>query len=262
MVFFKLFFKFQNLDKETEAAAFDWMVKNDFVYWIASAKGRWDVNLTIFAHDINHFEEIMAPFYTKFGPHIQEQEFNTTLEIGINSKDWLLGKKACKTTRFGKPIKDRKLDAADVEILKLLANNARMSAMELSRKTGLTQRQVLYRIKELERERIIMGYTTSLNLEVIGMQFFKSIIHFNYMNEKLKNKIFEFYNQEAEVGFFVFCVGSWPTEVELIVKDNTEYYEVMDKMRASFPEMRGYETIIFPKEYKFDWMPLCYKAGQ
>jgi hypothetical protein len=82
------------------------------------------------------------------------------------------------------------------------------------------------------------------------------------MNEKLKNKIFEFYNQEAEVGFFVFCVGSWPTEVELIVKDNTEYYEVMDKMRASFPEMRGYETIIFPKEYKFDWMPLCYKAGQ
>jgi DNA-binding Lrp family transcriptional regulator len=85
-----------------------------------------------------------------------------------------LREKSLQNNPLRKPIKDRKLDAADVEILKLLANNARMSAMELSRKTGLTQRQVLYRIKELERERIIMGYTTSLNLEVIGMQFFKA----------------------------------------------------------------------------------------
>mgnify|MGYP006992576273 CR=1 FL=1 len=42
--------------------------------------------------------------------------------------------------------------------------------------------------------------------------------------------------------------------------DNKQFYEVLDKFKASFPEVRGYEIIMFPREYKFDWMPICYKA--
>ena len=87
---YKLFFKFQNLSKEREKEVFDWLVNNKYIYWVASAKGKWDVNITIFAEDINHFDEIMSEFHTKYGTYIQEQEFNTTLTAGILIKDWLL----------------------------------------------------------------------------------------------------------------------------------------------------------------------------
>ena len=259
---YKLFYKFQNLTKEKEKEIFDWFVKNDFVYWIASAKGKWDVNLTIFAEDINHFDEIISEFISRYGEYVSEQEFNTTLFAGILSKDWLLPEKKLRSrvALVGGRVENIPVDKTDVEILRILANNGRMPATEIARRLKLTQKIVLYRMKQLEEKKIILGYTTSLDLEKLSMQFFKAFVYFNTMSKQLKAKLLEYMKGNKHVGFFVFCVGSWPYEVELIVKDNTEFYAVMDDFREHFPEMKGYETLIFPKEYKFDWMPLCYEA--
>ena len=259
---YKMFFKFQNITKEKEQEAINWLINNDYIYWIATAKGRWDLNITIFARNINHFEEIMTEFISKYGEFILEQEFNTTLEVGIMSKDWLLPeiKLLSKIVYVGGEISDLKIDKTDVEILKVLANNARISAIDLAEKIGTTQKVVLYRIKQLEEKQIILGYTTSLNLEKLSVQFFKATINFNIMTKAIKKRVVEYCRNSSNIGFLIFCVGSWPLELELIVKDNKEFYEIMDKFREAFPEMKGYDTIIFPKEYKFDWMPLCYKA--
>ena len=261
---YKLFFKFQNLSKEKEKEIFGWFVDNKYVYWVASAKGKWDVNLTIFAEDINHFDEIMSEFHTRYGEYIQEQEFNTTLVAGILTKDWLVPEKQMrsKVAQVGGRVENIVLDKTDVEILRVLANNGRMSVAEIARKLNSTQKIVLYKMKELEKKKIILGYTTSLNLEMIGMQFFKALVFFNTMTRELKHKLIEYMRTNPHVGFFVFCVGSWPFEMELIVKDNKEFYQVMDDFRECFPEMKSYETLIFPKEFKFDWMPLCYEAKE
>jgi len=259
---YKMFFKFQNMTKEKEQEAINWLVNNDYIYWVASAKGRWDLNITIFARNINHFEEIMSQFIAEFGEYILEQEFNTTLEVGIMSKDWLLPeiKLLSKIVYVGGEISDSKIDKTDVEILRILANNVRISAIDLAEKIGTTQKVVLYRIKQLEEKQIILGYTTSLNLEKLSVQFFKATVNFNIMAKSIKKRVIEYCRSSPNIGFLIFCVGSWPLELESIVKDNKEFYEVMDKFREAFPEMKGYDTIIFPKEYKFDWMPLCYKA--
>lgn len=260
---YKMFFKFQNMTKEKEQEVINWLVENDFIYWVATAKGRWDLNITIFARNINHFEEIMADFIAEFGEHILEQEFNTTLEVGIMSKDWILTEqKGSKIVHVGGEIADSNIDKIDVEILRTLANNARISAIDLAEKIGTTQKVVLYRMKKLEEKEIILGYTTSLNLEKLGMQFFKATVNFNVMGKSIKKKVVEYCRSNPNIGFFIFCVGSWPLELELIVKDNKQFYEVMDRFREAFPEMKGYDTIIFPKEYKFDWMPLCYKPSK
>jgi DNA-binding Lrp family transcriptional regulator len=260
---YKLYYRFQNLSKELEQEIVKHFIDHDHVYWVASCQGNWDLTLTIFAENIQHFDKLLSEFYSRYGEYILDQEFNTTLSIGVCGKDWLVPEG--REQKFT-PIADQQLslsiDKKDVELLRILANNARLSAMELSRKTGLTQRQVLYRMKELEEKKIIMKYTTSLNLEVLGKQFFKTNLNFSHMDEKTKKKLIEFYKSEPSVGFFVFCVGSWPTEIELICEDNTEYFAVIDRLRETFPELKSYETIIFPREYKFEWMPRCYKAGQ
>jgi len=260
---YKLFYKFQNLTKEKEKEIIAWFVNNTFVYWVSNAKGKWDMNLTIFSEDINHFDEIISEFISKYGEFVLEQEFNTTLYAGILSKVWLLPEKKLRSriALVGGRVENIPVDKTDVEILRILANNGRMPATEIARRLALTQKIVLYRMKQLEEKKIILGYTTSLDLEKIGMQFFKAIVYFNTISKQLKTKLLEYMKENKHIGFFVFCVGSWPYEVELIVKDNTQFYEVMDNFREQFPEIKGYETLIFPKEYKFDWMPLCYEAA-
>lgn len=261
---YKMYFKFQNISKEKEQEAIKWLVNNKYIYWIASAKGKWDLNITIFAKNINHFDEIISEFISTYGQYILEQEFNTTLKVGIMSKDWIMPeqKKYSKIVHFGTEVYNTKIDQTDVEILRILANNARMSAIDIAKKIKSTQKIVIYRIKQLEQKRIILGYTTSLNLEALDMQFFKATISFNVLQDKTKMKIVEHCRKDPNIGFLIFCVGTWPLELELVVKNNTQFYEVMDKFREAIPEIKGYDTIIFPKEYKFDWMPLCYESNQ
>ena len=261
---YKFFFKFQNMSKAVEKQMIDYLTSNKYVYWIATCQGKWDLNITLFARDVTHLDEITSAFFSKYGVHILEQEFNTTLSVGIMSKDWIFDKKPAysKAVFVGGKVEDSKIDRIDIEILRIMANNARMSALDISRKIHLTQRTVIYRIKELERKKIILGYSVSLNLEMLDQQFFKSIINFNTMQPQTKSKIVEYCRTIPQLGFFIFCMGSWSLELEIIVKDNNEYFSVMERFRENFPEMKGFETMILKNEHKFDWMPLCYEAGK
>lgn len=258
---YKLFLKFQNTSAEKDAQIFLWLTDNDFIYWVASCKGRWDVNLTVFARTINHFEEIMSDFFTKYGEFISEQEFNTTLEVGIMSKDWLLPEKKLlsATVIFGGDNKDVLLTKFELELLKYVANNGRKHIAEIASHLKSSQRIVQYHLNNLEKRGVILGYTTSLNLEILNKQFFKAIVYFKSFNQNIKKKVAEYCKTSPNIGFYIFCIGSWPVELEIIVNDNKEFYQVMDSFRTQFPEMKNYEFIIFPKEYKFGWVPECYK---
>ena len=60
------------------------------------------------------------------------------------------------------------MDKIDENILKNLLVDARLSARQLSLKLGLSTVTVLSRIKKLEKEKIIKGYTSILNHEKLG----------------------------------------------------------------------------------------------
>ncbi len=259
---YKLYFKFQNMTPEKFKEILQWLINNNFVYWVASCKGRWDLNITVFARTINHFDETISPFYEKYGEYILDQEFNTTLQVGIMSKDWLLSEKkaASKVTFFGGEYEDIGIDKTEIELLRTIANNGRMSALQIAKKMNTTARIILYRLKELEKKEVILGHTTSLDLELLQKQFFKAMIYFNKFNRFIRDKIIQYCKQKPQIGFFIFCVGSWPVEIELIVDNNKQFYDIMDDMQAHFPEMKKYDFVIMPQEYKFDWIPQCYQA--
>jgi DNA-binding Lrp family transcriptional regulator len=60
------------------------------------------------------------------------------------------------------------LDQIDEKILRHLMIDARLSARQLGLKLGISTVTVLSRIKKLEKEKIIKGYTTLIDHEKIG----------------------------------------------------------------------------------------------
>ena len=57
------------------------------------------------------------------------------------------------------------LDAKDQGLLNLLRNNARISVVELAKKTGLSRATVQSRINRLEKREVILGYTVILGAD-------------------------------------------------------------------------------------------------
>jgi DNA-binding Lrp family transcriptional regulator len=60
------------------------------------------------------------------------------------------------------------MDDKDISILKHLLIDARQSARQLSHRLGVSTVTVLSRIKKLEKENIIQGYSARLNHELLG----------------------------------------------------------------------------------------------
>lgn len=253
---YKLFYKFQNINQEKKKEIFQWFIDNEFIYWIAECRGKWDANITIFAENIHHFDKIMTEFVNKYGHYILEQEFNMTLEVGALQKNWKISTQDREVRRlFLKVSEKTQLEDIDLKILRLISNNARMKTTEIAQALKITERVIRYHLEYLEKSKIILGYSISVDYNKLGKQFFKSIVYFNTVSTSLKNKIIEYCKLNPSIIYYIFCVGSWPLELEFVVDNNEEYYEEMESFREAIPEIKGYETIIFPKEYKFEWMP-------
>jgi DNA-binding Lrp family transcriptional regulator len=76
------------------------------------------------------------------------------------------------------------LDEIDERILKNLLVDARQSARQLALKLGISTVTVLSRIKKLEKEKIIKGYTTIIDHEKIGYSL-TAIIEIMAKNDKI-----------------------------------------------------------------------------
>lgn len=60
------------------------------------------------------------------------------------------------------------LDAKDKLIIEALFENGRYSIADLSKKTGIRRDSVLYRLKKLQREKVILGFQPIVNCPSIG----------------------------------------------------------------------------------------------
>ncbi len=65
-----------------------------------------------------------------------------------------------------------KLDQIDVEILRILQADGRISNAKLAARVGLTAPPMLERVKKLERGGVIRGYKAILDARLLGMDFF------------------------------------------------------------------------------------------
>lgn len=62
------------------------------------------------------------------------------------------------------------LDETDVKVLRTLVSDARLSSRQISKNVGVSIGTVLARMKRMEKEGIIRGYTTVVDHEKLGYQ--------------------------------------------------------------------------------------------
>ena len=63
-----------------------------------------------------------------------------------------------------------RLDETDVKILRTLLSDARLSSRQISKQCGVSIGTVLSRVKKMEKEGIIKGYSALLNQEKLGYE--------------------------------------------------------------------------------------------
>lgn len=134
-----------------------------------------------------------------------------------------------------------KLDSVDKKIINLLQENGRMANNEIAKRVGLTTTPTLERIKRLEREGVIKGYTAWIDREAVGkgLTVFCSI----KLSVHQLGNMEEFSSHIAGVPEILACyntTGEYDYLLHVVVKDTSDYEHFL---RTKLTRIPGVEQI-------------------
>jgi DNA-binding Lrp family transcriptional regulator len=123
-------------------------------------------------------------------------------------------------------MKNEQLDAVDREILAELRKNCRGSYRDISRRVGLSPAAVIERMKRLEKNGIIKGYSASLDFLKLGYEFMGLVRiaiepgHLLEAQEKISKLrgVYSVYDVTGEYDSIAFVVAKTRTDFSNLIK--------------------------------------------
>lgn len=149
------------------------------------------------------------------------------------------------------------LDKFDVAILRVLQRNARASLQEVSDAVGLTTSPCWARIKRMEENGVIEGYTVKVNAEKVGRP--EQLIVQLTLNKHTDAAITEFTKHlEAipEVVEAYLVSGDYDYVLRLSVRDTRDYERLLRQKLYKIPGLRHSKSSFVLRSLKATSLPL------
>ena len=140
----------------------------------------------------------------------------------------------------------RVIDALDLSLLDLLAVDARSTINGLSEKLNFPPTTVYYRLKKLERLRVIRGYTVVVDPEVLGLS--RVITLMRIALDKVDSVISELTRLDNVVEVYR-VMGCCDVVASLMARD-LKTLSLLEEKIANIEGVRGFESLVTIKEHK------------
>lgn len=122
-------------------------------------------------------------------------------------------------------------DSIDMNILKLLQKDARMSTSDISRKVDLSISAVAERIRKLEKADVIKQYTTTLDSSFFAKEL-TAFMLISIESSKLSPKLFDFIEEEKEVLSCYYIAGDYDYIIKIVTQNTSTLAEVVDRIKG------------------------------
>ncbi|MFH1358554.1 MAG: Lrp/AsnC family transcriptional regulator [archaeon] len=149
-----------------------------------------------------------------------------------------------------------KLDNKDKKILEQLQINAKQSISDLAKKTKLPRDVVKYRIKKLEKNKVIRFYHALLNPSKLGYPLY-AYTTFALLNIKPddEEKFINFLKRHPKIIYIAKFSGRWDFCIGICAKDYKDLDETIREIRKNFIKIiKDFEVAPVIQEYKYDYM--------
>jgi len=128
------------------------------------------------------------------------------------------------------------LDKIDKRILFELDKNSRIPDTKLAKLVRRSKESVRYRIKKLQEDKIIKGF--SIWIDPVKLGFISAKIYLNLANKpKNKKEFIDFVKKDKRLFWLGIAEGSWNAGLTYFVKSNKEFYELKNKLFSKFKDL-------------------------
>lgn len=257
---YRFFCRLQNLSEEKENELIDFLKNHDFVPFLASCTGRYDLMFCVMAKSISDLRRTIGEIRNKYGDFFSEQQIATIISGDFYPRDYLIHhekREKLQKKEFGDNTERPELDKKDLIILRELSNDCRKSCMEISKKIKLSLDATRHRIKSLEKNKILNGYTIYLDNEVLDQLRYKIMILLRGGTEQKEQKILAFAQSFSNVVYAVKTFGAWDLEIDVEVDSPDKFTQVLREIKNKNSDLiKEYQTINLTRVYKYNHLPM------
>lgn len=254
---YRTMIRLSNITSQKHKEITDYLGKNPNVLWIIECGGRWDLIVNFMAQNIIHYDKLLKNFKNRFPEQIQNCDVLTTLEVLYFGRNYFTKtSRSLKLPSFGGEWKTEKIDKKNLEILNLMSENARMSAVEISAKLNISPNTIILRIKEMKRKEIIQGFKPLLHLENTLYEEYKALVKLHNITENKEREIINNLKDNFNVVGVVRIIGLWDFEIEFGTETKHEMLELTRAFRDKFKEViKDIEIVPLFHEYRYNFFP-------
>lgn len=229
------FIQLKGISEKKEREFLLFLKNNDSVTWTGMIIGKWNISFDILSRNNQDLEKIVKKIQSKIKRYVESFVIIGNLIDRGNYPSKIFG--LSKELKIIEKVKKYKIDSTDLKILKLLVENSRIEYSELSRKLNLSANAIKYRIKNLEDNGNILGYTISSDVKKLDYTWYN--IQFKLISDKGEKEIKQFFKEDSNAIYYYHYVGNenWDIDLGIIVKDSEELREFIIKFREKFPDI-------------------------
>jgi len=238
-----LFLKLKYYDEKQEKALVKFLEKQKYTHFIAKVGGNYDYMIGFTIKKIIDLEFYIEDLYDKFNDIILEHDTFTMLEEIKDNVATIFDNKSQENFISIKPITDKpKIDEIDKKIILEIANNSRISSVEIGNKLNLTSSAITYRIKNLEKMSVILGYRTIIDVLKLEKQFYYISFNIHNLNKENKQKVKNEIISNSNIVFANHLSGKYSYVCWLFAENNSDFYEIIKKIQNNLPELTNFTT--------------------
>ena len=146
-------------------------------------------------------------------------------------------------------------DKKDKKIIETIDRNARLTIAEISRKTGIQRDSVLYRLRRLEKEKVVRFYHAVLDPVALGFPVYVFVNVLQNLDEKNERLFFAHLREHPHVVYVAKTTGRWDVTMCIAARDLKHFDEILTGIRRNFSTIiKEYESASIIEELKYDKM--------
>lgn len=247
-----VFLEFEKIRPEKEKEVIKYLENDDHISWIGILSGKWSLTFDIYAKNTNELNKIISQVLNKFPQQIGEY-----LILELSDSEYFFNKiintNSSKPELHSKKIArgPLKLDNADMKILKQLNDNSRKTYVEIANLLHLNPNTIKNRIKNLEKNEIIQGYSLSINHRYFEYEWHGLQIKLRRASKEIEEKMISYFRNHPRIIFYYSYtkLGAYDFDIGVIVKNATELRDFINEIRSEFyEEMKIENTFLVLEE--------------
>jgi DNA-binding Lrp family transcriptional regulator len=254
---YRILLKLGDLEKGKEAELIGYLKPK--ASWVASVLGKWDLSVALYVEDEYAFITFWKRFHEIYGGYIAGRSISLMTSFWNFERSFIYPKNKKRDVFFllGGKSSTLKTDRVDREILYQLTLNSRQTSLQLARSIKQTERVVRYRIKRLEKEKVILGYRTFIDTKLLGMKFYKLFIELKNTRQHDIKKIRSYLMISPNVAYSTEALSGYDFEIEVFLSDSHELFHFIQTLKNQFPNfIHNVVHHEYMLEHKITYYPL------